>query len=161
MKITFRAIDRIQLTLLEVAQDERDLVANEPIHFTPLDLRGKRYEVDRGLQDMAVFYRGDTVPLEVTLLDFRGNPHPGVATATAFEMGFAQITPIRQQLFILSGTLVDAPTGRVDFIMDAVNSDQIDVDEAIGNVRITVGGVFTTFEVFSTHFKDSAFALPS
>lgn len=161
MKITFRAIDRVHLTLMEEALSEFDLVANDPRIYTPLELRKKIFEVDRGLQDVAVFHRGDTIPLEATLIDFRGNPHPDLATALSIELAVAQLTPIRKLLFTVSGTLVDALTGQVDFQLTPTETNQTDVDEAIGNVRVEVAaGEYKTFEVFAVNFKDSAFNLP-
>ena len=161
MKITFRATDRIQIALMEEALSEFDLVADEPRTYTPLDLRRKVYEIDRGLQDVAVFYRGDTIPMEVTLLDFRGNPFPGLDTAISIELAVAQLTPIRKLLFVVVGSVVDLLTGRVDFSLGPTETNQVSVDEAIGNVRVEVApGEFRTFEIFSANFKDSAFALP-
>jgi hypothetical protein len=162
MKITFRAIDRVQIALMEEALDEFDLVANDPRTYTPLDLRRKIFEVDKGLQDVPVFHRGDTIPMETTLLDFRGNPHPDLATALSIQLAVAQLTPVRKLLFTVSGTLVDALTGRVDFVLTPAETDQPTVDEAIGNIRVEVAaGEYKTFEVFSVAFKDSAFSLPT
>ena len=162
MKITFRAIDRVQFTLIEEALSEFDLVANEPKTYTPLELRSKIYEVDKGLQDVAVFHRGDTIPIESTLIDFRGNPHPDLATAVSIELAVAQLTPTRKLLFTVAGTLVDALTGRVDFELTPTETDQADTDEAIGSVRVEVAaGEYKTFQVFPVHFKDSAFKLPT
>lgn len=162
MKITFRAIDRVQIALMEEALSEFDLAANDPKTYTPLELRRKIFEVDRGLQDVPTFHRGDTIPMEVTLLDFRGNPHPALTTALSIQLAVAQLTPTRKLLFTVDGTLVDALTGRVDFELTATETDQPDTDQAIGNVRVEVAaGEYKTFEVFSVAFKDSAFQLPT
>src|SRR3989304_5405791 len=147
MQITFRAIDRIRLTLLEEVLSEHDLAAEEPRTITPLDLRRKIYEVNKGLQDVPTFYRGDTVPIESTLLDFRGNPPPALATAISVELAVKKLTPVPQQLFLVAGSVVDAALGRVDFSLGPVQTDQADTDEAIGTVRLEViAGAYTTFE---------------
>lgn len=162
MKITFRATDRIALGLVEQIQEEFDIPASDPLHFTPLELHYKHYRVDKGLQDMMSLFRGDTIPLDVTLLDYRGNPHPALATALSIQLAVSQLVPIRQQLFVISGTLVDALTGRVNFTLSPTETDQVDVDEAIGNVRLEVAaGEYKTFEAFHVAFKDSAFSLPT
>ena len=161
MKITFRAIDRIHIGLVEETLAEFDLAAANPTHFTPLELKNKRFGIDKGLQDMPVIYRGDTLPIEATLLDFRGNPHPALETALSVQLAVSQLTPVRKLLFAVTGTVIDPLLGRVDFELTPEETDQASVDEALGNVRLEISaGEYKTFESFSVHFKDSAFNLP-
>jgi hypothetical protein len=109
---------------------------------------------------MPVVYRGDGVPLELTLLDFRGNPLPALATpGVVLELAVKQVVPVPEQLFVITGSVVEAITGRVSFTLSPTETDQAGVDEALMNVRVTEPGESpVTFEDVSIFFKDSAFS---
>lgn len=159
MKQTFRALNRAQITFLPEPEQYIDLAETDPEIFTPLDIQNvTNRAIDRGLQDVPLFYRGDTVTLEATLLDFRGNPFPGLATATSIQMAVKKLVPTRQVLFVLTGVLIDAPTGRVDFVLTSAQTNQVDVDEAICNPRVEYAPTqYITFETTPVNFRDSAF----
>lgn len=157
MKITYRAVDRLKVAFMQEGP-ELDCAANDPKHTAPMEIRKTWYKVDRGLQDVPVLYRGDTVPLEATLLDVRGNAFPGLDTAVSIQLAVKKLVPLQEQLYILVGTVVDASKGRVDFTFAAANTDIPDVDEAILSVRVEkTAGEYVTFETDMVHFRDSAF----
>jgi hypothetical protein len=161
MKQTFRGLNRVQVTFLPEPEQYIDLAEADPEIFTPLDLQNVTNKaIDRGLQDVPLFYRGDTVTLEATLLDFRGNPFPNLATAVSIQMAVKKLVPTRQVLFILTGAVIDAAVGRVDFVLTPTQTNQADVDEAICNPRVEYApGLYITFETTPVNFRDSAFTL--
>ena len=109
---------------------------------------------------MPVIYRGDGIPVETTLLDFRGNPLPELALpGTVVELAVKKLTPVPEQLFVIAGTVSDALTGKVDFVLSSTETSQATTDEALMNVRVTPSGADPiTYEDVSIFFKDSAFS---
>lgn len=158
MKIILRGRQTIEKTLIQV-EPQIIAPAEDPTVITPLSLDVYHYQPDRGLQDMANFFRGDTVNLDITLLDFRENPFPDLDTATSIEIAFRQLTPVRKQLFVLTAdSVVDPLLGLVRFILTPTQTNQAAVEEAVANVRVEVApGEYVTFETFSATFRDSAF----
>jgi hypothetical protein len=156
-KITYRAVDRLEMAFMQEGP-ELDVAANDPRHTCPMEMRKTPYKVDRGAQDVPVLYRGDTIPLEATLLDVRGNAFPDLASAVSIKLAVKKLVPLQELLYVLDGTLIDAALGRVDFLFDAVSTDMPDVDEAILSVRVEkAAGEYVTFETDMVHFRDSAF----
>jgi len=157
MKITYRALDRLELAFMEEGP-EFDIAAKEPRHTAPMEMRYTWYKVDRVGQDVPVVYRGDTLVLETTLLDVRGNAFPGLDTALSIKLGVKKMVPVQEILFELDGTLVSALTGRVDFTFTPTETDQPYVDEAILTVRVErAAGEYTSFETDMVHFRSNAF----
>lgn len=158
MKLTLRSNNRVRIVLLEDRPQYLGVAANDPHVFTPLDLKSANQQKSKGLQDVPVLYRGDTVPLDVTLLDYRGNPFTGLNTAVSITLGVKKLVPVPGVLFTLAGSLVDALTGLVLFTLTPTHTNQVDVDESIANVRVeTSAGVYVTFETFPIQFLNSSF----
>ena len=157
MKITYRALNKLEVSFLQEGP-ELDVAANGPKHTAPMEMRKTFYKVDRGGQDVPVIYRGDTVVLETTLLDVRGNVFPGLDTMESIKLAVKKLVPVQQLLYVIDGVVVDAVKGRVDFTFGVTESDQPDVDEAILTVRIEPAvGEFVSFETDMVHFRDTAF----
>ena len=158
MKLVLRTRNKIQLTVIQT-EPELEHPQENPEVYTPLSLRYTWRKIDRGFNDMPVVYRGDQVPMEVTLLDFRGNPLPDLGSmGVLVQMAVKQTVPFPQQLFVIDGSVLDVLTGKVGFILTASETDQAGVDEAIMNIRVSVsGGDPVTFEDVYISFRDSAF----
>lgn len=158
MKLILRSLNRVELTLIQT-EPELEQPRPDPPVFTPLSTRCVWWKIDRGLSDMPVVYRGDQIPMELTLLDFRGNPLPELAGAgVSVQLAVKQVVPVPQQLFIIAGTVTDVLTGKVSFTLTPTETNQAGVDEAVMNVRVTPsGGQPITFEDVNIYFKDSAF----
>lgn len=158
MKLVLRAKNKVQLTLIQ-PEPEIEQPHPNPQVITPLDTRHIWQSLDRGLNDMPVIFRGDGIPIEVTLLDFRGNPLPELSLlGVVVELAVKQVVPVPVQLFVKAGTVTDPVTGKVYFSLSATDTDQAGVDEALMNIRVTPsGGEPITFEDVSIFFKDSAF----
>lgn len=158
MKLVLRTRNRFQLTLIQ-PEPELEQPHPDPNVFTPLDTRCVWFKIDRGLTDMPVMFRGDGVPIETTLLDFRGNPLPELdIPGVVVELAVKQVVPVPLQLFLITGTVTDSLTGKVEFELTPTETNQAGVDEAVMNVRVTAPGEDpVTFEDVSIFFKDSAF----
>ena len=137
---------------------ELDMAANDPKHRAPMEMRATFYKIDRVAQDVPVIYRGDTIPLEATLLDVRGDAFQGLDTAVSVQLAVKKLVPVQQLLYVLTGSVIDAGLGRVDFLFDAASTNLPEIDEAILSVRVEkTTGVFVTFETDRVVFRDSAF----
>ena len=157
MKITYRSLNKLEVSFLQEGP-ELDVAANSPRHTAPMEQRTTFYKVDRGGQDVPVIYRGDTIVLEATLLDVRGNAFPGLGSMQSIKLAVKKLVPVQQLLYVIEGVLVDAVKGRVDFTFGVTESSQPDVDEAILTVRVEPTlGEFVSFETDMVHFRDTAF----